>query len=542
MEIYILLALIGAGGLQAISMVLVKNYGDGKLAYMCRVMRTYFLISIAIGWIPDVMSSVSALDLISLVAVASFVRAAYVSLTYASSGGAAQSVVTDSADLAKMSQAFDPEKYIDINKGIFVGLDGRRKPVFLPKNTLAKNHIEILGESGVGKSSIAGVLLSQLAAAGECVVVFDPKADRNLPGALARAGKEWGNYDFHILDLRPSADFPQVNPFKGARPDQVEELLQVSLELGKTGDAGVDFYRGKDREATTFIAEALKDGKTDMLEILACARNDERVTEQENLWRELRAVGKVEALHTEDGLDLAAVLNKPGVLYVIGSTTRLEVVAAQKLIVQRILQLLEDRPDQTRPVALFLDELKYILSPAALRAAGTIRDRNCHLLFAHQSLGDLDDCPGLNPKAVRGAIWGNSGIKIAYKMLDAPTAKELSTIAGTTEAYDNVISTREGVRSVTTSTREVEYMPPHVFTHLPKPAAGEASVGVVFGLGPAWYLSTRWIETGPCPVPVAAPAPAPAPAPTPAAAPVAATSTSTEAPTFDDEDLEDLLK
>lgn len=535
MEIYILLALIAAGGTQAISMVLVKNYGDGKLAYMCRVMRTYFLVSIAIGWIPDVMSSVSALDLISLVAVASFVRAAYVSLTYASSGGAAQSVVTDSADLAKMSQAFDPEKYIDINKGVFVGLDGRRKPVFLPKNTLAKNHIEILGESGVGKSSIAGVLLSQLAAAGECVVVFDPKADRNLPGALARAGKEWGNYDFHILDLRPSADFPQVNPFRGARADQVEELLQVALELGKTGDAGVDFYRGKDREATTFIAEALKDGKTDMLEILACARNDERVTEQENLWRELRAVGKVEALHTEDGLDLAAVLNKPGVLYVIGSTTRLEVVAAQKLILQRILQLLEDRPDQSRPVALFLDELKYILSPAALRAAGTIRDRNCHLLFAHQSLGDLDDCPGLNPKAVRGAIWGNSGIKIAYKMLDAPTAKELSTIAGTTEAYDNVISTREGVRSVTTSTREVEYMPPHVFTHLPKPAAGEASVGVVFGLGPAWYLSTRWIDTGPCPVPVAAPAPAPA------AAPAAADTSETPTPTFD-EDLEDLLK
>lgn len=542
MEIYILLALIAAAGTQAISMVLVKHFGDGKLANMCRVMRTYFLISIALGWIPDVMSSISALDLLALVAALIFVRAAYVSLTYASSGGAAQSVVTDSADLEKMSQAFDPEKYIDVNKGIFVGLDGRRKPVFLQKHVLSKNHIEILGESGVGKSSIAGVLLSQLAAAGECVVVFDPKADRNLPGALARAGKEWGNYDFHILDLRPSADFPQVNPFKGARPDQVEELLQVSLELGKTGDAGVDFYRGKDREATTFIAEALKDGKTDMLEILACARNDERVTEQENLWRELRAVGKVEALHTEDGLDLAAVLNKPGVLYVIGSTTRLEVVAAQKLIVQRILQLLEDRPDQSRPVALFLDELKYILSPAALRAAGTIRDRNCHLLFAHQSLGDLDDCPGLNPKAVRGAIWGNSGIKIAYKMLDAPTAKELSTIAGTTEAYDNVISTREGVRSVTTSTREVEYMPPHVFTHLPKPAAGEASVGVVFGLGPAWYLSTRWIDTGPCPVPVAAPAPVPAAAPAAATATSTSTSTETPTPTFDDEDLEDLLK
>lgn len=417
---------------------------------------------------------------------------------------AASDVVEDAAMLRKLAKPFSPMDYIKISKGIFVGLNGRRQPVYLPQQTITKNHLEILGESGVGKSSIAGVLLSQLAAAGECVVIFDPKADRNLPGALARAGREWGNYDFHILDLRPCADFPQVNPFRGARADQVEELLQVALELGKTGEAGVDFYRGKDREATSFIAEALADGRTDMLEILECARNDERVTEQENLWRELRQIGRVKAFHTEDGLDLASVLEKPGVLYIIGSTTRLEVVSAQKLILQRILQILEDRKDQSKPVALFLDELKYILSPAALRAAGTVRDRNCHLLFAHQSLGDLDDCPGLNPKAVRGAIWGNCGVKIAYKMLDSGTAQELSRIAGQTAAMDESSSTRNGETSVNLSSKGVDYMPPHVFTHLPKPQNGEASVGVVFGLGTAWYLSTRYIETGPTPTPVPA--------------------------------------
>ena len=48
-------------------------------------------------------------------------------------------------------------------------------------------------------------------------------------------------------------------------------------------------------------------------------------------------------------------------------------------------------------------------------------------------------------------------------------------------------------------------MPSHVFTHLPKPSNGEASVGVVFGLGTAWYLSTRYIESGPAPKPIEAP-------------------------------------
>lgn len=363
--------------------------------------------------------------------------------------------------------------------------------------------METLGESGVGKSSLAGVVLSQLAAAGETVVVFDPKNDRNLPGALARAGREWGNYPVNVIDLRPQSG-PQLNPFANCRDDQVEELLQVALELGKTGDAGVDFYRGKDREATSFIAQAMADGETSMLEIVEKASSDERITEQENLWRELRQVARVKAFHTA-GLDLEEVLSRPGIVYIIGSTTRLEVVAAQKLLLQRVLQILDEREDASRPVALFLDELKYILSPAALRAAGTIRDRNCHLFFAHQSLGDLDDCPGLSPKAVKGAIWGNSGVKVVYKVQDSTTAKELETIAGTVTRAATSVGANDSGETVSTRLEKGLYMPAHVFTHLPKPTNGEASVGVVFGLGTAWYLSTRYIESGPAPKPIEAP-------------------------------------
>lgn len=418
--------------------------------------------------------------------------------------GSVRDVINDSQYLQKLAEPFDPAGYINLEKGIFVGLDGERKPVYLDQQVINKNHIEILGESGVGKSSLAGVLLSQLAAAGETVVVFDPKNDRNLPGVLAEAARQWGEFPVHVLDLRPVADFAQVNPFAGCRPDQIEELLQVALELGKTGDAGVDFYRGGDREATGFIAEALSDGRTNMLEIQACAGRDERVTSQENLWRELRQIARVKALHTNTGLDLVDVLNKPGVLYVIGSTTRLEVVSVQKLILQRILQILDEREDQSRPVAMFLDELKYILSPAALRAAGTIRDRNCHLMFAHQSLGDLADCPGLNPQAVRGAIWGNCGIKIVYKMLDAATGRELEAIAGQSAVTGVSEAESDNGTTITKRIEKAQYMPAHVFSHLPKPVSGEASVGVVFGLGTAFYLSTRWLEAGETPQPVPA--------------------------------------
>ncbi|MHB1668995.1 MAG: type IV secretory system conjugative DNA transfer family protein [Thiomonas sp.] len=424
-------------------------------------------------------------------------------------------VSEDAAYLRTLAQGFDPEQYIDLKKGVFIGLDGNRKPIYLPRQTLDKNHLEILGESGVGKSSLAGVLLSQLAASGECVVVFDPKPDEMLPGVLRRMGEKHG-FPVMVIDLRHTANFAQINPFYGCRSEQVEELLQVALELGKTGDAGVDFYRGEDREATNWIADAVAhDPARSLPDIIRAASDDEDVTEKKNLWRELRQLGRVQAFATrEQGIDLQALMTKPGgvVLYVMGSTTKLEIGAAQKLLLQRVLQVLEDRRDKSKPVALFLDELKYLLSPAALRAAGTVRDRNAHLIFAHQSLGDLDDCPGLSPKAVRGAIWGNSGVKFAYKMLDSATALELSRLAGASRADVQTMSSSQNDNGGSTNTSWTqasrEYMPPHIFSHLPKPAGGEASVGVLFGLGTAFYLSTRWLQGGETPEPLRAEEPA----------------------------------
>lgn len=440
-----------------------------------------------------------------------FLYVATKKLSITGGSGAVADVMDDSSRLSALAAPFEPAPHIEKARKagkdqIFMGLDAFRKPILFPRKKLDKNHLEILGESGVGKSSLAGVMLSQFAAAGECVVIFDPKADRMLPGVLARAGKKHG-FPVINVDLRYGQP-AQLNPFLGARRDQVEELLQVALELGKTGHGAVDFYRGKDREATGFMAEAFEDGQTSMPELLARAAEDERVTENENLWREFRQISRIPAFQVhegQEGHDLEKLLSHPGIVYVTGSTTRLEVQAGQKLLLQRILQILDERNDQSMPVAIFLDELKYILSPAALRAAGTIRDRNCHLIFAHQSLGDLSDCPGLDPKAVRGAVWGNCGLKIAYRMLDSETARELSSISGDRAAIDTKTTESDNGKSISTGTVKSAHMPAHVFTHLPKPVDDEASVGVIIGAGPAYFVATRWLPAGPAPEPIPAP-------------------------------------
>jgi type IV secretory pathway TraG/TraD family ATPase VirD4 len=78
-----------------------------------------------------------------------------------------------------------------------------------------------------------------------------------------------------------------------------------------------------------------------------------------------------------------------------------------------------------------LDEFKYILSPPALQALGTVRDKNCHLTLAHQSIGDLEECKGLDPAVVRGAVLENTGIKFIYRATTLETAEWASGLSGT---------------------------------------------------------------------------------------------------------------
>ena len=411
------------------------------------------------------------------------------------------------AGLSQMRGGFDPEKFWDPKKGIFWGLDTRRQPTFVPLEQLQKNHIQILGASGGGKTSQAGNLLAQLAIGGETVIVFDPKPDAMLPGALARVAKKH-SIPFHLVDLSPKAP-PQLNPLVGTDVAEQEELLQAALELGKSGDPKADFHRGEDREAALQAAEL---GCSSLPELAARALGVEEIAKRQNFARELRQLASLPVFQTSGGLDLHAAVQQPGILYVSGSTENDRVFLAQRLLLQRTLQLIRQTVGQRKQsVCLFQDELKYLLSVPALRALGTIRDRNCHLILAHQSLGDLADCGGLPRAAVEGAVLGNTTIKICYRLTDPATAEWFARLAGQqpgTQAQASQSRDPGGAKPTETSGwREVqaERFPAHLFTSLPKPIGDQAAVSVTWGLpGVAFLSSTRWIASGLAPVPIEA--------------------------------------
>ena len=120
----------------------------------------------------------------------------------------------------------------------------------------------------------------------------------------------------------------------------------------------------------------------------------------------LTEMTELDAIDTDQGPNLPELISTPGFLYIIGSNISVESIQCQKLLLLRILQIITKRPEELAdqlPIALMLDEFKYILSPPALQALGCVRDKNSHLILAHQSVGDLAECKGLDPAAVRGA-------------------------------------------------------------------------------------------------------------------------------------------
>jgi Helicase HerA, central domain/TraM recognition site of TraD and TraG len=420
--------------------------------------------------------------------------------------GALHDVHQNAAWLNALKRPYDALAYA--SKPVFVGLrparrkagpSSARKPYSLPAEIFHKNHIAILGATGTGKSKLAGLILAQLHSLGDSAVVFDPKNDEFLPGILAHCSARIGT-QFAYIDLRENV--AQINPFRDCTSDEMSLLLQSGLQLDPTGDPAVDFYRGADREACALLCS---NGARHITDLVTIGQALPSVTGKENFWRQLKSLASIQAFHTEGGPDLAAVIEAGGIVYIAGDTEDLRVVAAQRMLLTRVCQIIKARKREgARQVAMMLDEFKYMLSNSALRALGTIRDRRCNLLLAFQSYGDLEDCGALNPKAVRGAA-DNCTLNFVYKLLDRRTAEDFVRIAGDDrvmlESCDKDALQRGHWREANRQAVSIDMLT----TNAPKPLAGEASVGWVFGLGPAFPLATSHLPGRPAPRIVAAP-------------------------------------
>ncbi len=376
---------------------------------------------------------------------------------------------------------YDPKKYFDPDLGLFLGLNGS-VPWYCPAPW---PHIQICGSTGCGKSALMGVMATQCLMAGERVAFWDPKQDRWLESVLRQAASD-ANRPFYLLDLR-SGTPAQTNLLHDCSADQLEILLHCGLDL-QTQGRDSDFYRLQDRHMAYLLAHSLHPGET--LSQLVQRQSSRWQRQAPAMTAQLLELARQPSLNAPGTDLLQPWLEENGMLYIIGSLHHDTVQRLQRMLMVRIMQLL-DQPYATKTrsgTALFLDEFRHQISRFSLEALATARDRGVHAVLAHQSMADLRSGPTHLPaESVVQNVIENCTVKLFFRLQDPDTAHWVAERSGErTEFQHSWQETRPG-GSMRLQVREnrTTYCSADTLMHLPK---GKA---IVLGCGPCTLIQTR---------------------------------------------------
>ncbi|EAS3837358.1 DUF87 domain-containing protein [Salmonella enterica] len=352
--------------------------------------------------------------------------------------------VREVRNLLPDSVEYNPLNYIDLKKGVFIGLDKEDQPQYITVKEFQKQHAAIIGTTGSGKGISATILLYQAILLDEAVFVEDPKDDEWAAHVLMEACKLAGKR-FVLINLNKQ-NF-QLDLLADISKEQLEELFNAGFSLAKKGE-GADFYRIADRRAARNTSVIHENGMTlrDLFNTSFVQSLEEDVPA---FYGELEEVALVNSINATNGFSLKEIFDEGGCCYIIGSTRNQKIISAQRMILTRLIQIAEtrDRINSTpRVVAIFLDELKYHLSRPALEGLGTARDKSVHIFMAFQAIDDLRDCPAdLNGEAVIGAVIENAKFKMIYQLQNPETAEWAARMTGSILVDDEMRKTKTDI-------------------------------------------------------------------------------------------------
>ncbi|MEI7109469.1 type IV secretory system conjugative DNA transfer family protein [Pectobacterium versatile] len=334
---------------------------------------------------------------------------------------------------------YNPLDYIDLKKGIFIGMNQDKQPMYLPLKDWQKQHADIIGTTGAGKGVATGILLYQSILAGEGVFIMDPKDDEWAPHLYRKACEDAGK-PFALIDLKKPQY--QLNLIEDITPDELEELFVAGFSLAEKGQES-DFYRIDDRKAARMAAQFVSSHPSSTIRDIYNGEYVQGIAEDiKAFFGKIEELALLNAINAPTGFSLQSVFDEGGCCYVIGSMRNSKIITAQRMLLVRLYQLAErrDRVKETpRPIAIFLDELKYHLSKPALEGLGAARDKGVHIIMAHQSIADLKDCPAdLKGDAVVGAVVENAKFKLVYRVMDPDTAEWVARMSGTILVDDEI--------------------------------------------------------------------------------------------------------
>lgn len=400
---------------------------------------------------------------------------------------------------SRQGTPYDPLDYVDLRKGIFLGLGENNEPVYVSLSE-ARHHLQALGATRMGKNVAVVLMVAQFAALGECVVCFLPKSDQHMPRVLNFVAERLG-HTLTFLDL--SQELPQLNPFLHASPREKEEGLTQIFDLIEHSDNS-DVYKLLERAAARMVARLNAKSLPDLF-VQASAIPE--VTKSTRFYEALKELCELPPVQTAEGVNLERVIAEPGIVCIIGSVRHEPTIRLLQLLLLRVVQIIEQKVDRESPTwtTLFLDEFKYCLCSAALAALGTIADKHRSLALAHQTLGDLKASRGLPAESVVSAVLDNTNTKLIFRVNDHQTAKWVEDLCGTVPTHaESIPMTQQDEGG---SWREISgpLFSANVVKALPRLHA------ILYGLGIPRIIRFGYLPLGDYPKPIEAPRVAPPP-------------------------------
>jgi intracellular multiplication protein IcmO len=371
------------------------------------------------------------------------------------------------------------------------------------ENGFLQRHTAIIGQSGVGKTTLGEFLLWQQATRGGGFVFIDAKLDADTRDKLGMMMDLAGRADeFYLLNVDQPYNSNTYNPLLRGDPDEISSRL-LNLLPSSENSPGSDFYRQSANHALTVIIGALKAGKrryhfSDLaimmqsakalaeLERIVPAGSPEKMALQVFL-DQFRKKGKegvqidVDRIKTVLGgmsgriagfaqgkfgqvfntytpeIDLTDIVMNNKCLYVMLPTMGKDTAALNlgKMIlsdlrtavynVQGLTKNLRPNP----PFIVFADEMGSYVMPGISRLFEQARSANICMVPAFQTFANLQS---VSPDFA-DIIIGNTWNKVFFKFASKDSPEMAAEIIGMTQRYAKSLSLSENQGNSASSTR-----------------------------------------------------------------------------------------
>lgn len=334
-------------------------------------------------------------------------------------------------ELPKISN-YDPMKYINTKKGIFVGIDESIKPIYLQIEDWVKRHFLIVGATRSGKGVAMQSLGVQSLMLGETLVVLDPKGDKFMP-SIFKQQCDKQNLNYTYIDL--TKDTSQINLIGDINARDLKNCLVESFSQREMGSES-DVYRKNEQEFLENLAKFIVDENKTQKQSLAtiCKKYDiNRYSDDyKSSVSDLNKLTNVNAINANT-TTLQELIDNGGCIYIVGDLLDETMKKIQRFIFCRIVQIARNHSNNNneQQITVFADELVAHISRFVAENYTVSLGWGLKIVSAIQDLKLLRGAPAdLDAEFLKGAVFGNSQNKLFYRADDIQTADFLSDMTG----------------------------------------------------------------------------------------------------------------